>query len=135
MFCLFRNSKIRYPLNLWVWLASMAPVVYWLYFAFVEKSFLQNFLSGQSLFIDLLLGLPIVLIFGIVIYAMIYWLLKFIVIMFWPQMIEKLDVTSEEEQMPDPSLGENYWMDAPDDEASPADKSTARKHDSDKSHS
>lgn len=131
MFCLFRNSKIIYPLNLWVWLASMAPVVYWLYFAFVEKSFLQNFLSGQSLFIDLLLGLPIVLIFGIVIYAMIYWLLKFIVIMFWPQMIEKLDNTSEEDQMPDPSLGENYWMEAHDEEPH-ADKPDSRKHDSDK---
>ncbi|MPQ75761.1 hypothetical protein [Hydrogenovibrio sp. JE_KL2] len=134
MFCLFRNSKILYPLNLWVWLASMAPVVYWLYFAFVEKSFLQNFLSGQSLFIDLLLGLPIVLIFGIVIYAMIYWLLKFIVIMFWPQMIEKLDNTSEEDQMPDPSLGENYWMEAHDEEPH-SDKHDSRKHDSDKPHS
>lgn len=109
MFCLFRNSKIAYPLNLWVWLASIAPVMYWLYFAMVEKDFLHNFVSGQSLFVDLLLGLPVVLIFAIVIYAMVFWVLKLLVILLMPSWIIPLTPLEEEEAPLDPELGEDYW--------------------------
>lgn len=113
MFCLFRNSKIAYPLNLWVLIISIAPVLYWLYFALVQKDFLHNFVSGKSLFVDLLLGLPVVLIFAIVIYAMVFWVLKLIVILLWPGQIVPLKPLSEQDAELDPELGEDYWMKTP----------------------
>ncbi|MDX1796550.1 MAG: hypothetical protein R3219_07475 [Hydrogenovibrio sp.] len=132
MFCLFRNSRIVYPLNLLVLFVSLAPVVYWLYFSLIEKSFVQNFIEGQTLFVDLLLGLPVVLIFAVVIYAMIYWLLKLVIILLAPTMIEKLPPLNEEEALTDEltdemeaELGEDYWMHPP--EASEDSSSKAKK--------
>lgn len=123
MFCLFRNSKIAYPLSLWVWLASIAPVFYWLYFAMVEKDFLHNFVSGKSLFVDLLLGLPVVLIFGVVIYAMVFWVLKLLIILLMPSWI--IPLTPLEEDAPlDPELGEDYWKQHPDQQEHKSDDST-----------
>ncbi|WP_024850877.1 hypothetical protein [Hydrogenovibrio kuenenii] len=113
MFCLFRNSKIAYPLNLWVLFISIAPVFYWLYFTLVEKDFLHNFVNGKTLFVDLLLGLPVVLIFAVVIYAMVFWVLKLIVILLWPSQIVPLKPLEPEDGELDPELGEDYWMKAP----------------------
>lgn len=133
MFCLFRNSRIVYPLNLLVLFISLAPVVYWLYFSLIEKSFLQNFIEGQTLFVDLLLGLPVVLIFAVVIYAMIYWFLKLVIILLAPGMIEKLpplndeSLTDELTEEMEAHLGEDYWMHPPEEasEASSPDSKTA----------
>lgn len=97
MFCLFRYSRIIAPYHFWVNVISIAPVIYWLYFALVEKAFLDNFLSGQTLFVDLLLGLPVVLIFAIVIYAMVFWLLKLTIVLLVPSWIIKLEPLQETE--------------------------------------
>lgn len=94
MFCLFKNSRLRYPLNFLVWGISIFGVLYWLNFAFIEKAFLEKFFGGEVLFVDLLLGLPVVLIFALVIYAVIYWGLKVLVILFVPSMVEQIEVTS-----------------------------------------
>jgi len=111
MFCLFKNSKIAYPLNWIVLLLSLAGVAYWLHFAFIEKEFLMTMFEGQALFVDLLLGLPVVLIFAVVVYAMIFWLLKVLIILFLPQMIIQLEAPqSELSDELDPSLGESYWQ-------------------------
>lgn len=90
MFCLFRNSRILAPWHYWVLLLSLGGVVYWLHFAFIEKAFWQTVVHGQALFVDLLLGLPVVLIFAVVVYAMIYWSLKVGLIFLLPHTIEKL---------------------------------------------
>lgn len=121
MFCLFKNSKIAYPLNWIVLLSSLAGVAYWLHFAFIEKEFLKTVFAGQALFVDLLLGIPVVLIFAVVVYAMIFWLLKVLIILFLPQMIVQLDAPQAElSDELDPSLGEAYWQqeerDTPDSE-------------------
>ncbi|QBZ83377.1 hypothetical protein GHNINEIG_01431 [Hydrogenovibrio crunogenus] len=111
MFCLFKNSKIAYPFNWIVLLLSLAGVAYWLHFAFIEKEFLMTMFEGQALFVDLLLGLPVVLIFAVVVYAMIFWLLKVLIILFLPQMIIQLEARqSELSDELDPSLGEAYWQ-------------------------
>lgn len=98
MFCLFRNSRIINPYNYFVILISISPVIYWLHFALVEKQFLDNFFSGQSLFVDLLLGLPVVLIFAIVIYAMIFWVLKLAIVLLMPSWVVKLEPLNAEEE-------------------------------------
>jgi len=110
MFCLFKNSKIAYPLNWIVLFLSLFGVVYWLHFAFIEKDFLETVFEGQALFVDLLLGLPVVLIFAVVVYAMIFWTLKVLIILFLPQMIVQLDAPQAElSDELDPSLGDAYW--------------------------
>jgi len=113
MFCLFRNSRFIYPLNYIVFILSIAPVGYWLYFTLVEKSFLDNFIKGQTLFIDLLLGLPIVLLFAIIIYAMIYWTLKVATILVAPYLLEENKYEDLSQDVLDPAIteqhGEDYW--------------------------
>ena len=111
MFCLFKNSKIAYPFNWIVLLLSLAGVAYWLHFAFIEKEFLMTMFEGQALFVDLLLGIPVVLIFAVVVYAMIFWVLKVLIILFFPQLIIQLEAPQAElSDELDPSLGESYWQ-------------------------
>lgn len=114
MFCLFKNSRIAYPYNYLVLLMSLAGVAYWFYFAFIEKAFLETVFSGDALIVDLLLGLPVVLIFGLVIYALIYWGLKVVFILLMPQLIVKLEpVHTELGDQLDPNLGDDYWQHPP----------------------
>jgi len=91
---------------------SLGPVFYWLYFTFVEKSFLDNFMSGQALIVDLLFGLPIVLLFAIIIYAMMYWTLKVIAILFAPYLLVENKFPEQQDSF-DPAsteeYGEDYW--------------------------
>ena len=116
MFDLFKNSRLTYPLN-WVvlWL-SLAGLGYWLYFAFIEKAFLERMLGGTALFVDLLLGLPVVLIFALVVYALIYWGLKVLVILFlpnWLQRIESVDSQLSETLEEDDDLEESDLTETP----------------------
>lgn len=114
MFCLFRNTRFVYPLNYLAFILSIMPVIYWLYFALIEKSFLNNFISGQTLFVDLLLGLPVVLLFAIIIYAMIYWVFKIIIILLAPYLLEENKCETDSDTF-DPATiqeyGEDYWQD------------------------
>ncbi|WP_019896455.1 hypothetical protein [Hydrogenovibrio halophilus] len=125
MFCLFRNSRILPPWHIWVLIASLSGVGYWLHFAFIQKAFWQTVLTGQALFVDLLLGLPVVLIFAVVIYAMIYWVLKLSLIFLWPQAIEQLPDGSEQlsEEMP-PEL-DQAWQKTEADTDSDADQTAS----------
>lgn len=109
MFCLFKNSRLSLPFHLLASLLSWSSVLYWLYFSFINKSFLENVFSGKALFIDLLFGLPIVLIFAIVIYAFIYWSLKVLVILFLPHTLIEVQSNNTLSDELDPSLGDDYW--------------------------
>ncbi|MGC9386804.1 MAG: hypothetical protein ACP5D0_07660 [Hydrogenovibrio sp.] len=111
MLCLFRNSRIAFPLSWLVLALSLAGTFYWLHFAFIEKAFLAKMLAGEALFVDLLLGLPVVLVFALVIYAMIFWSLKVVIIFLWPsQIIQLPNPTHELSDELDPSLEEDYWQ-------------------------
>lgn len=109
MFCLFKNSRLSLPFHLLASLLSWSSVLYWLYFSFINKSFLENVFSGKALFVDLLFGLPIVLIFAIVIYAFIYWSLKVLVILFLPHTLIEVQSNNTLSDELDPSLGDDYW--------------------------
>ncbi len=113
MLCLFKNSKLSLPFHLFALLSSWGGVIYWLNFSLIEKSFLANVFSGQALFIDLIFALPIVLIFAIVIYAFVYWLIKFCVIIFLPHTIIQIQTENELDDMLDPELGKDYWKKDP----------------------
>lgn len=99
MFCLFKNSRLNPLLNLISLLLSWGAVAYWAHFAFIEKSFLENVFSGQAFFIDLLFGLPIVLIFAIVIYAMVSWTFKLLVILLYPAGVTQIATETSEEEL------------------------------------
>lgn len=102
MFCKFRQSKLQFPINWVVAIISLLPVLVWLHFAFVQKGFLSQFVAGQTLLVDLFLGLPVVLVFAIVIYAMMAWSLKLLIMLFMPQWI--LPIACDDEENED----ENY---------------------------
>ncbi|NPA72316.1 MAG: hypothetical protein GXO35_05750 [Gammaproteobacteria bacterium] len=118
MFCLFRNSLIHPALNLYVMLFSVLSALGWLYFTFIEKSLASKLFAGEALIVDLVFGLPLVLMMGVVIYATVYWTIKVILMLLVPQAIVlKSDAESVlTEQLDDEYLqdleethGKAYW--------------------------
>ncbi len=68
-------------------LLSTVGVGIWLYFVVVEKSLIGKASSGHLLMVDLVVGLPLVLMFTVMVYACIYWLCKSAIILWFPQMM------------------------------------------------
>ncbi len=119
MFCLFRNSHIHPSLNRYVILLSLFGVIGWLYFTFIEKSLVNMLMSGDALIVDLVLGLPLVLMMGVVVYATIYWTCKILIILLLPQLIVPAEPESDvlQEQLEEDNIqvleeqhGSEYWV-------------------------
>ncbi len=66
---------------------GMGVALSWLYFALVYKQFISRFITGKLQLIDLLVGLPLVIALAPVLYALVYWSVKWLVIIFWPHLI------------------------------------------------
>lgn len=116
MLCLFRNSKIHPRLDRYAILASWLSVFAWLYFAFIEKSLMGKLIEGKALIVDLVFGLPLVLALAVVVYAMVYWLLKIIVIFLLPQAIVHIDPNEQNTELHEQEIanleaehGKEYW--------------------------
>lgn len=118
MFCLFRNSHIHPSLNRYVILLSLFGVIGWLYFTLIEKSLVNMVVSGEALIVDLVFGLPLVLMMAVVVYATIYWTCKILIIIALPQLIvpaaPEMDVLRE--QLEEDNIqdleerhGSEYW--------------------------
>ncbi|GKT12925.1 MAG: hypothetical protein ISEC1_P1917 [Thiomicrorhabdus sp.] len=131
MFCLFRNSQIEPRLNRYVVLLSMLGVIGWLYFSFIEKSLASKLFEGQALLVDLVFGLPLVLMLAVVVYATIYWACKLIIMFLLPNAIilksaESLqledELNDEEIKTLEETHGEDYWKQSNHDQAGPADQ-------------
>ena len=126
MFCLFRNSKIHPKLDKYAILASLLSVFAWLYFAFVEKSLMSKLFEGKALIVDLVFGLPLVLAMAIVVYALVYWSLKLIVIFLLPQAIIHIEPETDhallEEEMAELEEvhGKEYWNKAEEENFEPS---------------
>lgn len=115
MFCLFRNTHLKNPFANWVLGLSWFSAIYWSYFTFIEKGFWEKFSSGQTMFVDLLLGLPLVIAMAIVLYAATFWTFKVMAIFLFPSLtyyqepqIPEEDTEKTEEM--ESSLGKEYWQ-------------------------
>lgn len=119
MFCLFKNSHLTPKVNFFVaaiaWVAALA----WLNFTFIEKEFVFKVMAGEAILLDLLLGIPLVLMLAIVVYATIFWFLKLIIVYLFPRAIAPASsYDSHSALLEDPALeetlqnqyGENYWQ-------------------------
>lgn len=138
MFCLFRNSHIHPSLNRYVILLSLLGVIAWLYFTMIEKSLVSMVVSGEALIVDLVFGLPLVLMMGVVVYATIYWTCKILIIIALPQFIVPLASPRDDlqEQLEEDNIqaleerhGSEYWT--KDETHSESDSSKAKKKASD----
>lgn len=138
MFCLFRNSHIHPSLNRYIILLSLFGVIGWLYFTMIEKSLVNMLMSGDALIVDLVLGLPLVLMMAVVVYATIYWTCKILLIMLLPQFIVPAEPESDvlQEQLEADNIqaleeqhGSEYW--AKDDTPSELEPSKTEQKESD----
>ncbi len=138
MFCLFRNSHIHPSLNRYVILLSLFGVIGWLYFSIIEKSLVGKVMSGEALIVDLVFGLPLVLMMGVVIYATIYWTCKILIIIALPQAIvpAEPEVDIVQEQLEEDNIhaleekhGSEYWT--KEDSQSEVDSSKSKPKESD----
>ena len=119
MFCLFKNShlvpKVNFLLVALAWLGALA----WLNFTFIEKDLVFKVIAGDAILVDLLFGVPLVLMLAVVVYATIYWFLKLVVVYLFPQAImppSELDLQSELAEDPEleqslqEQYGDEYWQ-------------------------
>jgi hypothetical protein len=115
MFDLFRHYRIEAKLNRYAVLFSLSIVLAWLYFSFIEKSFVGKIMSGEALLVDFVLGLPLIFMFTVIIYACAYWFCKWLVIFFLPHaMIPyslKNQMNEDETKLQEETHGEDYWHD------------------------
>ncbi len=85
MLALFRNYYIAPGIDRYVVFLSWLGVIAWLYFAFIQKEFMSKIFSGKTVLVDLVLGLPLVLMLGVIVYACVYWGCKLFIIFLLPQ--------------------------------------------------
>ncbi len=115
MFDLFRHYRIEAKLNRYAVLFSLSVVLAWLYFSFIEKSFIGKILSGEALLVDFILGLPLIFMFTVIIYACAYWFCKWLVIFFLPHAMVpyslKNQMSEEEIKHQEEILDESDWQD------------------------
>ncbi len=118
MFCLFRNSHIHPRLNPYVVLLALLGVVGWFYFSLIEKSLVGKVVGGEALIVDLVFGLPLVLMLGVMVYSTIYWTCKLLIIMALPNFIVSIEpeVDALQEQLEidhikalEAEHGSEYW--------------------------
>jgi len=119
MFCLFKNSHLYPKVNFYIIAAAWIGVLFWLNFTFLEKELVFKVMSGEAILVDLLFGLPLVLMLAVVVYATIYWFLKLVIVYLFPQAIMPASELDESlaELAEDPELeqalqdkyGETYW--------------------------
>ncbi|WP_044406202.1 hypothetical protein [Thiomicrospira microaerophila] len=84
LMALFRYGKLPKITHQLLLAASLIAASYWLYFAIVKMQLLPRFLAGEALILDAVVGFPLVLALAIVVYAVVFWLVKLMVIIFYP---------------------------------------------------
>lgn len=99
MLQLFRQAHIQPHLNRYVVMLSLVATVGWLYFSFIEKALLAKLFEGQALIVDLVFGLPLVLMMAVIVYAICYWSCKLLIIWLWPQQLYFIDLYQEESDL------------------------------------
>jgi|GEM_PF-1617190 len=119
MFCLFKNSHLYPKVNFFLVAAAWVGVVIWLNFTFIEKELIFKLIAGDAILVDLLFGLPLVLMLAVVVYATIYWFLKLVIVYLFPQAIMPAsEFDTQSELAEDPELeealqakyGDEYWQ-------------------------
>lgn len=101
MLDLFRYAHPSKKLHLTMVLASSSAALTWLYYTIVNQQLLPRMLKGETELLDALIGFPLVLALSIVIYAIVYWSIKWLIIFIAPQ---KLTLPPEEDEVEfDPS--------------------------------
>ncbi len=69
---------------------------YWLYYTLFYKEFFSAYFSGKLTLIDLLVGFPLILSLAPVLYALVYWLIKWGVIFLIPDKITVADFKDDD---------------------------------------
>lgn len=119
MFCLFKNSHLTPKVNFFVAAISWIAALAWLNFTFIEKELVLKVIAGEAILLDLLLGIPLVLMLAVVVYATVFWFIKLIIVYLFPRAIAPAsEYDSQSELLEDPDLeetlqkqyGENYWQ-------------------------
>ena len=64
---------------------SLGMAFIWLYFTVIHKQLVQRMLEGNTDLLDALIGFQLILELTVVIYASVFWLLKWLLILVAPQ--------------------------------------------------
>lgn len=84
----FRYGQLPKPIARLLFILGLTAALAWLYFSIIEKQLIDRLLSGQTELLDALIGFPLVLALAIVVYAIIVWALKIVIIFLAPHWIE-----------------------------------------------
>ncbi|MBE0493357.1 MAG: hypothetical protein IBX48_03360 [Thiomicrospira sp.] len=101
MLDLFRYAHPSKKLHQIMVLISAIAALMWLYYTVVAQQLLPRMIKGETELLDSLIGFPLILALAIVIYAIVYWSIKWLIIFIAPQ---KLSLPPEEDEVEfDPS--------------------------------
>lgn len=101
MLDLFRYAHPSKKLHQIMVLISAFAALMWLYYTVVAQQLLPRMIKGETELLDSLIGFPLILALAIVIYAIVYWSIKWLIIFISPQ---KLSLPPEEDEVEfDPS--------------------------------
>lgn len=84
----FRYGQLPKPIHRLMVAIGLFAGVSWLYFSIIEKQLIERLISGQAELLDALIGFPLVLALAVVVYAIIVWAIKLLIILIAPHWIE-----------------------------------------------
>jgi hypothetical protein len=113
LMALFRYGRLPRLVHQLLLATSFLAAAYWLYFAVVKMQLLPRFLEGEALILDAVVGFPLVLALAIVVYAIVFWIVKIILIILYPSWL---------------SLPREYYDDLEQDYFDPADEPDDKNH-------
>lgn len=93
----FLYGRLDSSVHLMANLLGLMVAIGWLYFTLIHKKFFLLFSSGQLALIDLLIGFPLIIALAPVLYALVYWLIKWIVIFFFPEKLTVPEIKSDDD--------------------------------------
>jgi hypothetical protein len=81
---LFRYGHLPARVHYFLLALGAAAAFYWLHFAVIKMALLPRLMAGETLLLDAIVGFPLVLAMAIVVYGIVFWFIKLVLIMLYP---------------------------------------------------
>lgn len=114
---LFRYGHLPKKVHQLMFWAGLVAAGFWLNFSIIKMQLWPRLLAGETELLDALIGFPLVLALAIVVYAVVFWAIKLVIILTYPQWLT-LPPEADEVEF-DPSRDDDFPSDDSDNNTPP----------------